>query len=221
MKKIRMLIAQNKQFLVFIGLMCVFRSAVADWNTVPSGSMLPTIQIGDRIGINKLAYDVKIPFVNISIARLSQPQRGDIVVFESAAAGKRMVKRVIGLPGDSITMINNALSINGRPLNYNPSFDDQTTTYISESFSNNSPPNGHTIGLTKDQASDFDYFGPVTVPEDMFLVLGDNRRNSADSRIYGFIPRNEIIGKAQNVVVSFNPNNYYLPRKDRVWQPLI
>src|SRR6187402_3582202 len=89
---------ENKSFFIFVVLMLVFRSALADWNTVPTGSMKPTILEGDRIAVNKLAYDLRVPFTAISLLKLADPERGDIVVFESKASAKRLVKRVIGLP---------------------------------------------------------------------------------------------------------------------------
>ena len=217
MFKVKRLLQQNKGFILFIILMSVFRSAIADWNSVPSGSMKPTIEIGDRIGINKLAYDIKIPFINHSLLRLSEPQRGDIIVFESKAADTRMVKRVIGQPGDRIAMINNQLIINGQPVQYI----DQTSNADKLILSENLPNNPHLIALIKDRATRYDSFDLVVVPPDSYLVLGDNRRNSSDSRVYGFIPRAEIIGRAENVVLSFNPDNYFIPRSNRVWQPLL
>src|ERR1017187_6512279 len=96
------------------------RSSLADWNDVPSGSMRPTILEGDRIFVNKLAYDLKVPFTTRHIAEWSNPQRGDIVVFFSPHDEKRLVKRVIGLPGDTIELRNNALVINGQPVEYQP-----------------------------------------------------------------------------------------------------
>jgi signal peptidase I len=108
----------NRSKIIFVSLMLVFRSAVADWNTVPTGSMKPTIVEGDRILVNKMAYDLRVPFTHISLLEISDPQRGDIVVFDSDPADKRLVKRVVGLPGDVVAMEGNRLVINGRPLNY-------------------------------------------------------------------------------------------------------
>src|SRR5690606_32133834 len=91
---------------------------VADWNDVPSGSMEPTIIVGDRLVINKMAYDLRVPFTTISLQHRADPVRGDIIIFESAVAEKRLVKRVIGIPGDRISMIDNHLVVNGKPLSY-------------------------------------------------------------------------------------------------------
>src|SRR6266571_4011946 len=92
---------EYRGFAVFIVLMVIFRSALADWNVVPTGSMKPTILEGDRVLVNKLAYDLKVPFTTWHIAQWDNPRRGDIVVFYSLKDGTRLVKRVIGLPGDT------------------------------------------------------------------------------------------------------------------------
>src|SRR5580692_4040836 len=108
----------NKSLLVFLLLMFAVRSAIADWNDVPTGSMNPTIVQGDRVFVNKLAYDLKVPFTTWHLAQWSNPRRGDIAVFYSPADGIRLVKRVIGLPGDKIELTNDRLLINGQPLEY-------------------------------------------------------------------------------------------------------
>src|SRR6185503_7574342 len=97
-----------------------FRSAVADWNDVPSQSMEPTILVGDRIFVNKLAYDLKVPFTTWHLAEWSNPERGDVVIFFAPPAGKRMVKRVVGIPGDIVELRNNQLLITGSPVSYQP-----------------------------------------------------------------------------------------------------
>ena len=107
------LLKDNKAYILFVVLMMVFRSAVADWNDVPTGSMKPTIIEGDRIFVNKMAYDVRLPFTTVSLAKLADPVRGDIVIFDSQASGKRLVKRVVGVPGDVVALQDNVLSVNG------------------------------------------------------------------------------------------------------------
>ena len=109
---------EYRGFAVFIVLMMLFRSALADWNVVPTGSMKPTILEGDRILVNKLAYDLKIPLTHVSLYKFADPQRGDIVVFDSKAANTRLVKRVIGLPGDTVELRDNRLTINGIAARY-------------------------------------------------------------------------------------------------------
>src|SRR5437868_8528297 len=109
---------EYKGLALFIILMVIFRNALADWNSVPTGSMKPTILEGDRILVNKLAYDLRLPLTHLSLHRIADPQRGDIVVFDSKAADTRLVKRVIGLPGDVVEMRDNRLTINGVAARY-------------------------------------------------------------------------------------------------------
>src|SRR5258707_15542876 len=109
---------EYRGFALFFVLMIIFRSALADWNVVPTGSMKPTILEGDRILVNKLAYDLRVPLTHVSIFRIDDPKRGDIIVFDSKAADTRLVKRVIGLPGDIVEMQDNRLRINGVEARY-------------------------------------------------------------------------------------------------------
>src|SRR5215470_10001174 len=101
-------------FIVMLLVVSSLRSALADWNDVPTGSMKPTIEEGDRVVVNKLAYDLKVPFTTIEIAKWSDPHRGDIVVLYSPVDGTRLVKRVVAVPGDRIEMRENQLFVNGQ-----------------------------------------------------------------------------------------------------------
>src|SRR5947209_6851030 len=119
-----------KVFLVILLIVSSMRSALADWNDVPTGSMKPTIQEGDRVVVNKLAYDLKVPFTTIEVLKWSDPQRGDIVVLFSPVDGTRLVKRVIAVAGDRVAMLNNQLYVNGvaaqvAPLQGPPITDDE------------------------------------------------------------------------------------------------
>lgn len=203
--------AEHRGFIVFFVLMFCFRSAIADWSDVPSGSMKPTLVEGDRISINKMAYDLRIPFSHISLYKIADPVRGDIVVFDSKAAGKRLVKRVIGLPGDTIAMENNQLFINGQKVDYQPlPVDDQLELL---------PGQSHYIRVNSN-SSRYATFDAVTVPAGHYLMLGDNRDNSADSRVTGFVPRNELVGRSRGVVLSLDYDNYFLPRSERFFKEL-
>src|ERR1700675_1609067 len=202
---------EYRGFALFIFLMIIFRSALAYWNVVPTGSMKPTILEGDRILVNKLAYDFKIPLTHISIYKIAEPQRGDIVIFDSKLADNRLVKRVIGLPGDTVEMSDNRLTINGIDAQYFAVEYADDAIFAIESYLGMS----HRIELAPTGGSRLSTFGPVMVPKDRYLVLGDNRDNSADSRVYGFIPREEIVGSARTIVLSLDYDHYYLPRMDR------
>lgn len=203
----------NLIFLVAILVLFASRSTLADWYLVPTGSMQPTIVEGDRILVNKMAYRIEFPFTDIALMDIATPQRGDIVVFNSKAAETRLVKRVIGLPGDSIAMVNNQLVINGQVINYQTN-DDNTS--VSEQLAEKP----HAVQFVP-RAQVMDNFTSVTVPAEHYLVLGDNRNNSSDSRFIGFVPFNEIQGKALRVIVSLDPENFYIPRPERTLSPLI
>ncbi|MCU7841434.1 MAG: signal peptidase I [Candidatus Thiodiazotropha sp. (ex Troendleina suluensis)] len=205
----------NRSFFVFVCLMLIFRSAVADWNTVPTGSMKPTILEGDRIFVNKMAYDLRLPFTHISLLKRGDPARGDIIIFDSEVVDKRLVKRVIGLPGDVVAMQQNQLWINGEKLSYQ---DSVAVTGKIDKIENLLGVAHWVRRLGHD--SRHSSFKPVTVPPNHYLVLGDNRDNSADSRVIGFVPRGEIVGRSRHVVLSLNYDHYYLPRADRFLEQL-
>lgn len=216
MSKLEGLWRNNKGFIVFVFLMLVFRSAIADWNIVPTGSMRPTIQVGDRIWVNKLAYDIQLPFVYVSLVHLSDPQRGDIIVFESEVSDLRLVKRVVGLPGDQIAMRDNQLWLNGEALPYVIEYRSEDEAILRETLG----AIEHDIRLDLHHPSPLASFSPVTIPEGFYFVLGDNRDNSNDSRFISFVPRDEIIGRTSTVVMSHDFDNYYLPKKDRFFKKL-
>jgi signal peptidase I len=185
--------------LLVVGLVLgSFRSAIADWNDVPSGSMKPTILEGDRVFVNKIAYDLKFPFTTWRISEWSNPQRGDVVVLYSPHDGRRLIKRVVGIPGDSIEMKDHKLIVNGVTADY-AALDssafvgiDPDVTALEEKALEARP---HPI-FTK--AS----FEAVKVPPGSYLVMGDNRDNSFDSRFFGFVQRTRILGRATAVVLS-------------------
>lgn len=201
----------NRGFALFMLLMLVFRSSFADWNTVPTASMKPTIVEGDRILVNKLAYDLRLPFTHLTLRRLAEPQRGDVVVFDSKVADNRLVKRVVGVPGDVVALRDNALVVNGLPSAYRDI--EAGTQFVSavETWGELS----HGVRFAPGGVGAHSSFGPVRVPDGHYLVLGDNRDNSADSRYIGFVPRKEIVGKSETVVLSLDYDRYYLPRGDR------
>jgi signal peptidase I len=223
MKTLSRLWKESKGLVAFLLLMTVFRSAVADWNVVPSGSMLPTIRLGDRIFVDKMAYDLRVPLTHIRIAHLSDPQRGDIVTIDSSAAHELLVKRVIGIPGDVVALRDNVLYVNGVRADYHPEGTDLLAsdnsspgTYFAESFDGVK----HTVRLSPFAPSPRNSFGPVVVPKGEYLMLGDNRDNSADSRYFGYFPRNEIMGRTRRVAFSLDPEHYYEPRFGRFGKAL-
>ncbi len=211
--------------IVFIVLaVTTFRSAVADWNDVPTGSMKPTILEGDRIVVNKLAYDLKIPYTHWQIARWGDPGRGDIVVLTSPADGKRLVKRVIGLPGDTIAMSHNRLVVNSELVTYSPidpdlviAFDPQGNNRVLAAEDLDGNP--HAMMITPG-AHTLRSFGPIAVPDGQYFLMGDNRDESFDSRHFGLVGRTRIYGRALAVAGSVNPDNHFWPRWKRFFTGL-
>ena len=193
-----------------------FRSAVADWNDVPTGSMRPTVLEGERIFINRAAYDLKVPFTTWRLAQWSDPSRGDIVVLYSPHDGVRLLKRVVGVPGDRIEMKDNRLIVNGASATYREAEGkDGESAVLHETVFNRE----HLVEVSPVQTS-ASTFGPVVVPPERYLVMGDNRDNSFDSRYFGFVPRSEILGQATRVVASVDPARSFRPRFERFMKAL-
>jgi signal peptidase I len=188
--------------------------------------MTPTILIGDRIFVNKLAYDLKIPFTRTSVATWSAPARGDIVTCWSPADGARLVKRVIGLPGDVLEMRDNRLVLNGRTLSYTATDSEAWAAALGadaqgKSFANEElPGHPHVVAVTPAKRALRD-FGPVTVPAGSYFMMGDNRDNSADSRYFGFVARNAVTGRVEGLVWSLDFGHHYRPRWSRFLADLV
>ncbi len=207
-------------FMVMLLVVSSLRSALADWNDVPTGSMKPTIEIGDRVVVNKLAYDLKVPFTTIELVKWADPQRGDIVVLFSPVDGTRLVKRVVAVPGDTVLMTENQLLVNGKAAKWSPitpteDSEQGLTLIMREDLFGHAHPMMLTPHVPAVRS-----FGPVRVPAGRYFVLGDNRDNSNDSRFIGFISRKSIVGKATAVVFSLDREHYFAPRFDRFFKKL-
>lgn len=162
----------------------VLRAGVVQASWVPSGSMEPTLLPGDHMLVNKLCYDLKLPFTGVVLLPLGEPQRGDVVVFANPTGhGSDFVKRIVGLPGETVAMRGKVLYIDGKPL-------------------------AQDWGRYSGRSHAGDHFGPVKVPPKSYFMMGDNRDNSFDSRFWnqgrgGFVPREEIVGRAEVVLWSW------------------
>lgn len=171
----------------------VVRSSVVEAFWVPSGSMLPTIQIGDHLFVNKLAYNLRVPFLGYEILRWGHVQRGDIVVFVSPQRDRiDLIKRVVAVGGDTVEIRNKVLYINGEKV------DDSHARFLDTRHQSVVPR---------------DNFGPVTVPEGKIFCLGDNRDHSHDSRYWGFADEKDVKGKATFIYWSRAAGE--LPRWER------
>lgn len=218
-------IRSNRGFLAFVFLLGLFRTAVADWNPVPSGSMHPNILEGDVVLVNRLAYDLKLPLTDHILAPLGEPQRGDIVTFTSPRDGVRLIKRIVAVPGDRIAMRHKRLSINGQTASYRvlddvphfPAVDSPWQAQrLVEQIGDQQYPIQWLSGILA-----ADNFEAQVVPEGQYLVLGDNRDNSADSRYIGLVPRHLLIGRATRILVSADILGNWAPRLSRFGQALL
>lgn len=210
-----------RTLIIFLAVMMMFRSAIADWHQVPTGSMKPTIIEGDRVVVNKVAYDLKVPFTTWHLAEWADPARGDIVTFYSPRDEQRLIKRVIGVPGDVIQLENNKLYVNQEAATYGEldlgiarQLDARQRKYnklLVEKLDGLAYP----VMINERKLFPRRNYGPLPIPDGFYLVLGDNRDNSADSRMIGLIARDRITGRAHTVAFSVDYEDYYLPRKDR------
>jgi signal peptidase I len=201
------------------------KSSLADWNWVPTGSMNPTILEGDLIYVDKLAYGLRVPLTLHRLASWSEPQRGEVVVCLSPADGTRLVKRVVGTPGDTVQMRGDVLLLNGRPLAYHftgrelpvhlPGAQEAAGIVELEDLGRTTHPVVSIPGIRARRS-----FGPVVVPEGHYFLMGDNRDLSRDSRHFGMVPREAILGRACAVILSFDITDKYQPRIARFLTPL-
>jgi signal peptidase I len=171
------------------------RTFVVQAFKIPSGSMIPSLLVGDYILVNKFVYGVKLPLMERALLGERKPSKGDVIVFKYPHdTSKDYIKRVVGVPGDKIQIINKQLLINDR-------VDDDPYAFHSE------------LGISSE--SILDNFGPVTVPPEHLFVMGDNRDASSDSRVWGFVPLSHVKGKAFLIYWSWNPGEVGM-RWDRV-----
>ncbi len=189
---------ENIEAVIIAVILALFiRTFVVQAFKIPSGSMKPTLKIGDHILVNKFVYGVKLPFSDVTLIPVSDPERNDIIVFEyPVEPDKDFIKRVIGVPGDTVEIRDKKVYVNGKPLNHNYAMhtDDQTLPAA---------------------VNHRDNFGPVTVPEEAYFVLGDNRDNSYDSRFWGFVEEEIIKGEAFIIYWSWNSEEFGV-RWDRI-----
>ena len=182
---------ENVEAIFIAIILALFiRTFVVQAFKIPSGSMKPTLQIGDHILVNKFIYGVKIPYIDKMIIPYKNPDHGDIIVFKYPEdPDKDFIKRVVGVPGDMIKIINKKVYVNDVPI-------------------------AHDLGvhsdsrILSDQINQRDNFGPVTVPADSYFVMGDNRDNSYDSRFWGFVGQQAIKGKAFIIYWSWDSDNF-------------
>ena len=214
------------ELFVVVALMFTCRVALADWPKVPSGSMEPTLRVGDYLLVNHLAYGPRLPFTNTAI-ETGQPQRGDVVVFRYPPdVSQFYVKRLVGLPGDTVAFRDGAVSINGGAFDTQvlqdeagsePAAEDRgqwllretaaapgRTLKINPFVQGRLPLNLKDASLAANCSSERAGAWQCTVPAGHYLMLGDNRDDSADSRVWGFLPHEHVYGKAVRVLFNLS-----------------
>ena len=200
-----------RSFFPVVLIVLILRSFLAEPFRIPSASMMPTLLIGDFILVNKYTYGIKLPVFNNKIIEMNKPERGDIVVFRYPKDPTvDYIKRVIGLPGDKITYDNKKLYVNDKPVEYKSlgiyKGEGQGADMTgAEQLEENLTGIKHNILVRHDADS---AEGTYIVPEGHYFVMGDNRDNSNDSRYWGTVPENNLVGKAFFIWMSWDLDNH-------------
>lgn len=201
------LVEYARSFFPVLLLVLVLRSFLAEPYQIPSESMVPTLEVGDFILVNKYAYGLRLPVVGTKLVAVGEPERGDVMVFIPPHDPRYFIKRVIGIPGDHIRYENKALFLNGERLPYE---------FVRE-FTMDIPYGGaqvpvreyvETIGGTRHSIFRYRFTEPASewlVPDGHYFMMGDNRGRSEDSRVWGFVPESNIVGKAVAIWVHKDP----------------
>jgi signal peptidase I len=213
-------------FFPVILVVFILRSFLFEPFRIPSGSMIPTLLVGDLILVNKFSYGIRLPIINKKILDIGSPQRGDVIVFRYPVDPSiDYVKRLIGLPGDTVTFQAKRVTVNGQPVETvaAPDYFDPERVAYSKQFTEKLPrPPGfadHMILIDDDRSgaitpdrfpfrdncvySDGNTAVTCKVPEGQYFMMGDNRDNSADSRYWGFVPDQNIVGRAFLIWMNF------------------
>ncbi len=203
------LVEYAKSFFPVLLIVLVLRSFIFEPFRIPSGSMVPTLLVGDFILVNKFSYGVRLPVSNTKILDVDKPKNGDVAVFRFPGdTSLDYIKRVIGVPGDRISYINKALFINGKPASlekigpYHPPQSARAAQNLLE-LKESLQGAEHNILVSFDKRT---LNGEWVVPEGQYFVMGDNRDNSNDSRYWGFVPEENLVGKAMFIWMHWNWN---------------
>lgn len=194
-EKVPFYVEHSKSFFPVLAIVLILRSFIAEPFQIPSSSMVPTLKVGDFILVNKYTYGIRLPVIRTKILDINEPKRGDVVVFFPPKDKRYFIKRLVGLPGDHITVKNGQLSINGK-------LQQQTTLFgypayqprLLETEENLWGVKHKMHRLTPAGSLSVDF--ETTVPAGEYFMMGDNRDNSSDSRVWGTVPEKNIVGKA-------------------------
>lgn len=212
------LVEYAKSFFPVLLIVLVLRSFLVEPFQIPSGSMIPTLEIGDFILVNKFTYGLRLPVIGTKIVPMNEPKRGEVMVFIPPHDPRYFIKRVVGLPGDTIRYENKVLSINGEPVQ--SEIVERVQIEISNGMMQSGVLLNETLGEIEHYTQLIDL--PIreggrsvwVVPEGHYFMMGDNRDNSADSRVWGFEPEQDIVGKAFAIWMHKEPG-WHLPTFNR------
>ncbi|MBI4357630.1 MAG: signal peptidase I [Gammaproteobacteria bacterium] len=202
------LVELSRSLFPVIVIVLVLRSFVIEPFRIPSGSMLPTLLVGDFIVVNKFVYGLRLPVIHTQFFKMGAPRRGDVMVFRHPKDKVDYIKRVIGLPGDVVHYENKQLMINHKAATYekkNVFLDQGKVLTLLEEKWENSPGDffSHAVILDKNLPSSFSE--EWVIPSGQYFVLGDNRDNSNDSRFWGMVPEDHVVGKAFGIWMNWSP----------------
>jgi len=216
-----MLVEYARSFFPVLLLVLALRSFLAEPYQIPSESMVPTLQVGDFILVNKYAYGIRLPVVGTKLIDVGYPERGDVMVFIPPHDSRYFIKRVIGLPGDHIRYENKALFINGKRVQYEfvrqfretvPFARGSVTVREYTEVLDGRPHSTYRL-TTSDQSPSREW----EVPQGNYFMMGDNRGKSDDSRRWGFVPEENIVGKAVAIWVQKDPGWHWPTFNRNMW----
>ena len=215
-------IEYSRSFFPVILIVFLLRSFLVEPFKIPSGSMLPTLYVGDFILVNKFTYGIRLPIINIKVFDINNPQRGDVMVFRYPKdESVDYIKRVIGLPGDKVSYVNKRLTINGEPVKLEPDgeFVNKERYQVNKQYIEDLGKHPHLLLIEDDAPPTPQFVEPFpyrenctyaregmscTVPPGHYFMMGDNRDNSQDSRYWGFVPDRNIVGRAFFIWFNFS-----------------
>jgi signal peptidase I len=205
------IVEYSKSFFPVLLIVFLLRGFVVEPFRIPSGSMLPSLYIGDFILVNKFAYGIRVPVINKKIFDISEPERGDVVVFRYPRdESLDYIKRIIGLPGDHIAYYNKVLYVNGKPIprKFIGQYKGPGQTFANE-YVEDLDGVKHAMLLLPARPNNLQ--GEYIVPEGMYFAMGDNRDNSNDSRVWGPVPEKNLLGRAFMIWMHYS-NEWHLDR---------
>jgi signal peptidase I len=190
------IIDYSRSFFPVLFLVLMLRSFLFEPFQIPSGSMLPTLKIGDFILVNKFDYGLRLPVLGNTVFEVGEPKRGDVMVFKYPEDSRiNFIKRVVGIPGDTVEYLNKVVYVNGEAQTLTPVVPDNSLVVppLTEEAFEELGDREHRIWRRMTQGRDF---GPIQIPAGQYFVMGDNRDNSNDSRVWGFVDDSLVVGRA-------------------------